>query len=57
MTSVIVNEFAQATSTLHLSSLIHIGLLLFGLTLLVNVLARLLIYQMSWRVKKRHENI
>ena len=57
MTSVIVNEFAQATGTLHLSSLIHIGLLLFGLTLLVNVLARLLIYQMSWRVKKRDENI
>ena len=56
MTSVIVNEFAQATSVLHLSSLIHIGLLLFGLTLLINVLARLLIYQMSWRVKKRNEN-
>ncbi len=53
MTSVIANEFAQAVKTLHMSSLIHIGLILFGLTLLVNVLARLLIYKMNWRVKKR----
>jgi len=54
MTSVIVNEFAQAVKFLHLSALIHIGLILFGLTLLVNILARLLIYQMSWRIKKRN---
>jgi phosphate transport system permease protein len=56
MTSVIVNEFAQAVKTLHMSSLIYVGLILFGLTLLVNVLARLLIYQMNRRLKKRNEN-
>ncbi|MCL6476780.1 MAG: phosphate ABC transporter permease subunit PstC [Peptococcaceae bacterium] len=55
MTSVIVNEFAQAIKNLHLSSLIHIGLLLFCLTLLVNILARLLIFQMTRREKKKDE--
>lgn len=47
MTSVIVNEFTEAVDPLHLSALIHIALLLFLVTLLVNVLARLLIYQMN----------
>lgn len=47
MTSVIINEFTEAVEPLHLSALIHIALLLFLVTLLINVLARLLIYQMS----------
>lgn len=53
MTSVIVNEFAQAVKYQHLSALIHIGLILFCLTLLVNILARLLIYHMNWRMGKK----
>lgn len=53
MTSVIVNEFAQAVKYQHLSALIHIGLILFCVTLLVNILARLLIYHMNWRVGKK----
>lgn len=47
MTSVIINEFTEAVDPLHLSSLLHIALLLFLVTLLVNVLARLMIYQMN----------
>ncbi|HEX3595234.1 MAG TPA: phosphate ABC transporter permease subunit PstC [Polyangiaceae bacterium] len=46
MASVIANEFAEATGDLHLASLAEIGLLLFVVTLLLNVIARLLV----WRV-------
>jgi phosphate transport system permease protein len=46
MASVIANEFAEATGDLHLASLAEIGLLLFVVTLLLNVVARLLV----WRV-------
>jgi phosphate transport system permease protein len=41
--SVIANEFAEATSDLHVSSLIELGLVLFGLTIVLNAAARLLI--------------
>jgi len=43
MASVIANEFAEATSTLHVAALAEIGLLLFGVTLAFNVTARLLV--------------
>jgi len=46
MSSIIANEFAEATSKLHTQALIEIGLVLFIMTLLLNILARLLI----WRV-------
>jgi phosphate transport system permease protein len=46
MASVIANEFAEATSDLHLAALAEIGLLLFAVTLLLNIVARLLV----WRV-------
>lgn len=46
MSSIIANEFAEATTVLHSQALIEIGLVLFFMTLLLNVLARLLI----WRV-------
>jgi phosphate transport system permease protein len=44
MASVIANEFTEATGKLHLSALIEIALLLFVMTLVVNGLARLLVY-------------
>ncbi|HUK62055.1 MAG TPA: phosphate ABC transporter permease subunit PstC [Dongiaceae bacterium] len=50
MSSVIANEFAEATSRLHASALIEIALVLFTLTLLVNALARLLV---SWTTAGR----
>lgn len=48
MASVIANEFAEATDELHLAALAEIGLLLFCVTVLLNVVARLLV----WRVGK-----
>lgn len=47
MASVIANEFTEATSPLYLSSLTEIGLLLFVITLLINALARLLVWRVS----------
>lgn len=44
MASVIANEFAEASSKIHLSSLIEVGLVLFVVTFIVNSLARFLIY-------------
>jgi len=46
MASVVANEYAEASSDMHLAALSEIGLLLFGVTLLLNVAARLLV----WRV-------
>ena len=50
MSSVIANEFAEATGRMHASALIEIALVLFTLTLLVNALARLLV---SWTTAGR----
>jgi phosphate transport system permease protein len=46
MASVIANEYAEASSDVHLAALSEIGLLLFVVTLLLNIGARLLV----WRV-------
>lgn len=43
MASVIANELSEATSELHTEALIAVGLLLFAVTFLVNIVARLLI--------------
>ena len=51
MASVIANEFTEATSNLYLSALIEIGLVLFFVTLFINIAARLLIWQVSGKVK------
>src|ERR1035437_1241749 len=44
LASVIANEFSEATTDLYLSALFEIGLVLFGVTIVTNILARLLIY-------------
>jgi phosphate transport system permease protein len=49
MSAVIANEFTEATDTLHLHALIEIGLVLFAITLVVNLLSRLLIWSMNRR--------
>ncbi|MBV8068693.1 MAG: phosphate ABC transporter permease subunit PstC [Acidobacteriaceae bacterium] len=41
--AVIANEFAEASGTLYISSLIFLGLVLFGLTIVINAIARILI--------------
>ena len=44
MASVIANEFAEATSDLHRSALVEIGLALFVVTIIVNTIARMLVW-------------
>jgi phosphate transport system permease protein len=41
--AIIANEFAESTSAVHTSALIALGFVLFGITILVNAIARLLI--------------
>jgi phosphate transport system permease protein len=47
MASVIANEFSEATGDLYLSALVEIGLALFIVTLVVNALARLLVWSIT----------
>ena len=44
MAAVIANEFTEATSDLYLSALVEIGLLLFVITMIINGLARFLLW-------------
>ncbi len=50
MASVIANEFAEATSEIYVSSLIEIALLLFVMTLILNAVARAIV----WRITRRY---
>ena len=47
MASVIANEFSEASDDLHLSALIEIGLALFIVTIIVNAIARLLVWAVT----------
>ena len=47
MASIIANEFGEAASMFHTASLVEIGLVLFFMTLLLNVFARLLVWSVS----------
>jgi phosphate transport system permease protein len=51
MASVIANEFAEATETLYVSSLVEIGLLLFVVTMVVNIIGRHVIKKTSIEVR------
>ncbi|MDT8323048.1 MAG: phosphate ABC transporter permease subunit PstC [Bacteroidota bacterium] len=53
MASVLANEFAEATSALYVSSLIEIALLLFVITLILNAIARAIV----WRLTKRYSPV
>jgi len=48
MAAAIANEFSEATTNMYLSALFEVGLILFVLTVVVNAVARILI----WRVAK-----
>src|SRR5262245_36566548 len=54
MAAVIANEFTEAADDLYLSALIEIGLVLFIITLIINVLSRLLIWSVSREVKVKN---
>ena len=53
MAAVIANEFTEAADDLYLHALIEIGLLLFIITIIINILSRLLI----WSMKKRSTRV
>lgn len=47
LASVIANEYTEASGDLHLAALSELGLLLFGVTLLLNICARVLVWRVS----------
>ena len=47
MPSVLANEFMEATGKLHISALMEIALLLFVVTIIINAIARLLIWSVA----------
>ena len=53
MAAVLANEFTEAADALYLSALIEIGLVLFVITLIVNMLSRALIWSMARQAAPR----
>ena len=53
MASVIANEFSEATDDLYISALIEIGLALFIVTIIVNILAQLLVWTVTRGTPRR----
>lgn len=53
MSAVIANEFSEASDNLYLSALIEIGLALFVVTIIVNALARFLVWMVTRGVPAR----
>jgi phosphate transport system permease protein len=51
LASAIANQFTEATSDMHLSALAALGFLLFGITMLLNIAARLLVWAVAQRMK------
>jgi phosphate transport system permease protein len=47
MAAVIANELAEATSDVYVHSLVAIALVLFGITMLINAAARLMVYRLA----------
>jgi phosphate transport system permease protein len=47
LASMLANEYAEASGSLYISALTEIGLILFGVTILLNIVARLLIWRVS----------
>jgi len=44
LSSVIANEFTEATSSVYISALLELGFLLFSVSLIVNGIARLMLW-------------
>jgi len=51
MPSVIANEFAETTTKMHASALMEIGLILLFVTLVINFLARMLLWSVTRKWK------
>jgi phosphate transport system permease protein len=57
MAAVIANEFAEAADELHLNALVEIGLVLFIITLAVNVLSRAFIWSLGRQARPRRARV
>ena len=57
MAAVIANEFTEADTALYLDALVEIGLVLFAITMLVNILSRGLIWSLTRSFKRASEPI
>src|SRR5512137_1865133 len=55
MASMIANEFTEATTDLYLSALVEVGLVLFVITIIVNAVARLLVWSVGGAVREVRE--
>lgn len=55
MSSVIANEFAEAVSVLHTQALIEIGFILFSITFLLNIVARLLVWNVGKKLQTQEQ--
>jgi len=53
MSAVLANEFAEAADPLHVSSLVEIGLVLFFITLVINVMSRAFIWSLGRQSRPR----
>ena len=53
MASVIANEFSEATSDTYLSALVEVGLALFLVTIIVNIMAQLLVWSVTRGMPRR----
>jgi phosphate transport system permease protein len=53
MAAVLANEFAEATDDLYLHALVEIGLVLFTITLIINVISRVFIWSMGRQKRPR----
>lgn len=51
LASVIANEFTEATSDVYISALIELGLILFVITLILNIIARIFVWSVSNKIK------
>lgn len=49
MSSIIANEFAEAVTQLHTEALVEVGFILFIITLLLNLVARFMVWQVARR--------
>ena len=52
MAAVIANEFTEAADDLHLHALVEIGLVLFIITLIINVISRAFIWSLGRRIRR-----
>jgi phosphate transport system permease protein len=57
MSAVLANEFAEAATPLHINALVEIGLVLFAMTLVINMISRAFIWSLGRQARTRVDPI